>query len=323
MEKEQLDLIKKNLMTGLEQLNANNHVFEEEKKQYEFHKPGCIHSGLTPFKDKRSFHKRGYSTSGSIKYQCKACKKITNVLPQGYDSNMYHQQKEIDEAFLVQLILDGRSVKEACEILSLSTKTYYHRLKNIARRFREFQNGMEKDLRDEIVEGQVYVSTDIMERQARDKTYMGIIATSEVLSGYVMRLDVCNNIHNMEDFYNQNLLAHFSLIQDTFGYKEFVGVTDQAAIKKVSDQFNHISPETVLNYVEDQRRRNTKLIVKKLENMLSRFKGNNIIYYSEILKVIYNYSTAFVLDSQSLTRVTPAQKFGLADYYYPVEEILV
>src|SRR5690606_6070288 len=61
--------------------------------EYQFHKEGCDNQDLTPFIQKEVFRRCGKSSSNSQKYQCKSCKKITNVLPSSKESTTYHQQR--------------------------------------------------------------------------------------------------------------------------------------------------------------------------------------------------------------------------------------
>lgn len=49
--------------------------------EYNFHKEYCPHGDKNPFDNKELFYNRDKSGSKSVKYQCKECKKITNVLP--------------------------------------------------------------------------------------------------------------------------------------------------------------------------------------------------------------------------------------------------
>ncbi len=54
---------------------------EEIKPEYIFHHEGCSNGHLNPFAQPKDFYRRGKSAGNSQKYQCKECKKITNVLP--------------------------------------------------------------------------------------------------------------------------------------------------------------------------------------------------------------------------------------------------
>lgn len=75
---------------------------------------------ITPFTDSKDFYKRGKSTSNSQKYQCKKCKKITNVLPPQEKSFNYHQQRNELLLDILKDILSRTPVKRTCEKLTIS-----------------------------------------------------------------------------------------------------------------------------------------------------------------------------------------------------------
>jgi hypothetical protein len=60
---------------------------------YNFHREDCSFIDKTPFNSEKFFYRRGKSSTNSQKYQCKECKKITNVLPGQDQSFNYHQQR--------------------------------------------------------------------------------------------------------------------------------------------------------------------------------------------------------------------------------------
>lgn len=92
----------------------------------------------TPLTNPKDFYKRGKSTSNSQKYQCKKCKKITNVLPSQEKSFNYHQQRNELLLDMLKDILSRTPVKRTCEKLGMSPDTYYRKLEWLYRKCLEF-----------------------------------------------------------------------------------------------------------------------------------------------------------------------------------------
>lgn len=72
-------------------------------REYTFHKNGCPMASETPFSNRKAFIRRGESTGGSIRFQCKECGKLTNILPT-QEKNFGYRQKRND--IIVQLTKD-------------------------------------------------------------------------------------------------------------------------------------------------------------------------------------------------------------------------
>jgi hypothetical protein len=89
---------------------------QDVEPDYAFHKEGCINEGFTPFDHKKEFYKQGKSTSNSQRWQCKQCKKITNVLPNRKQSTTYHQQRNDILPTFAKLLLNKVPISCACEI---------------------------------------------------------------------------------------------------------------------------------------------------------------------------------------------------------------
>ncbi|MCA0990000.1 hypothetical protein [Pseudalkalibacillus hwajinpoensis] len=98
------------------------------ESEYVFHKEECELQNHTPFENKCSFWKRGKSSSNSQKYQCKHCRKITNVLPSTKESTTYHQKRNDILPLFANLITNRTPVNRVIEILNIGSLTYYHNL---------------------------------------------------------------------------------------------------------------------------------------------------------------------------------------------------
>ena len=74
--------------------------------EYSFHREECIFKDTTPFSNVDTFRKRGKSSSKSIKWQCKSCEKITNVLPLREENFGYHQKRNDIIPLFAKLLLN-------------------------------------------------------------------------------------------------------------------------------------------------------------------------------------------------------------------------
>ncbi|WP_244093938.1 hypothetical protein [Jeotgalibacillus sp. R-1-5s-1] len=92
---------------------------QEQQPDYEFHKEGCSVGETTPFTAAKEFYKRGKSKAKSQRYQCKTCKKFTNVLPKGRQAITYHQQRSDILPLFMKLLLSRAPITRTCEILGM------------------------------------------------------------------------------------------------------------------------------------------------------------------------------------------------------------
>ena len=121
----------------IQRLISINSVIAIEK-DYIFHKVGCKNIDKTPFEQIELFYKRGKSSSNSTKYQCKECKKMTNVLSQKNESYNYHQSRNEVLIDFTKSILSRTPVKRICENLEIASSTYYNKLEWVYRKCLEF-----------------------------------------------------------------------------------------------------------------------------------------------------------------------------------------
>lgn len=184
-----------------------NESVQERDVDYVFHRESCSDSYVSPFIDSKSFYKRGKSSSNSQKWQCKTCKKITNVLPTRRESFSYDQNKnDILHSFTLAL-LNRTPVKRTCEILNISPKTYYHKLEWVYRRCLEFLERYETKSFQAKEFKALWVNTDkliynlnnVRRRGQSNGRYNNledkqmqthIVVSSDVHSRYVFRSDV-------------------------------------------------------------------------------------------------------------------------------------
>ena len=190
----------------IKRLITNNTVIPIEK-EYMFHHDGCPQQFTTPFENKKAFSRKGFSTSGSLKYRCNVCHKITNVMPSQKESYTYGQGKSSIMLDFTKDILSRTPVKRTCKKLGIASGTYYNKLEILYRKCLEFLDRHEtKPLMDKQF-GDLYLNTDMMiyylnnVRQKGkggkkdpiqpDKKYPTyLIASGDLKTGYVFRSDI-------------------------------------------------------------------------------------------------------------------------------------
>lgn len=175
--------------------------------EYQFHKEDCSNSDFTPFNEPKAFYKRGKSTSNSQRFQCKECKKFTNVLPNQRQSSTYHKKRNDVMPMFAKLLLNRTPVTRTCEILGIGRGTYYDKLEILYRRCLEFLKKNEtrplKNIKfDEMwlnSDRMIYHLNNVRKKGQGDSRFKGIeelqlptsvIITSDVFSRYVFRSDV-------------------------------------------------------------------------------------------------------------------------------------
>lgn len=177
------------------------------EKEYEFHKDSCSIPSSTPFDNPKEFYKRGKSSSNSQRYQCKTCKKFTNVLPKLKQSFNYNQKRNEILVDFANLLLSRNPVKRTCEILNIGSETYYNKLEWLYRRCIEFLDRYERKALQNKEFKTMWLNTDKLiyllnnvrkkgEGGARydnieDKRFpTHIVVTGDVFSRYIFRSDV-------------------------------------------------------------------------------------------------------------------------------------
>ncbi|SDH73445.1 hypothetical protein [Desulfosporosinus hippei] len=176
-------------------------------KDYTFHKDDCPMAFETPFSNRKAFYTRGKSPGKAVRYQCKQCRKLTNVLP-NQEENFGYRQKRND--ILIQLtkdLLSRTPVKRTCEKLEIGASTYYHKLEWIYSKCIEFLERHETTpLRDKSfkelwlnTDEFVYILNNIRQKGMRkhpgdesiDKQFpTHMIASADLKTGYVFRADI-------------------------------------------------------------------------------------------------------------------------------------
>lgn len=213
------------IATEIERLHRINTVLPIEPI-YNFHKADCP-VPTTPFSSPGDFYKRGISTSKSQRYQCKNCKKITNVLPDKKRNTGYHQKRNDILLQLAKHLINRVPVSRTCELLGIGRGTYYAKLEWLYRCCLEFLETRETKSFQKITFDELWINTDKMmyvlnnvrkkgESKKKKPTNVEkqlptqVVISSDYHSRYVFRADVC---------YDWNIRKE-QLLADTERYKD-------------------------------------------------------------------------------------------------------
>lgn len=97
---------------------ARNDAVRDVEPACEFHRKDCKQIGKTPFDAPYAYYRRGTSSGKSQKWQCKVCKKITNVLPWQPETFSYHQQRNDVLPQFARLLVNRTPVKRPARSLA-------------------------------------------------------------------------------------------------------------------------------------------------------------------------------------------------------------
>lgn len=179
---------------------------QEVQPDYQFHKVECVNKDLTPFSHKREFYKQGKSKVGAPCWQCKMCKKKTNLLPNTRQTTSYKQKRNEILPTFAKLLLNRTPVARTCEILNIGRKTYYQKLELLYLKCLEFLKQNENKPLHKMEFDEMWLNTDKMtyhlnnvrkkgqggslnEDFAEPQFPTNVVITAEVFSRYVFRAD--------------------------------------------------------------------------------------------------------------------------------------
>lgn len=213
------------LAEEIKRLVAINSTIPMEE-DYTFHKEGCKNSDSNPFDDDKLFYKRGKSSSNSQKYQCKECKKITNVLPTQNESFTYHQGRSEILIQFAKDIVSRTPVKRTCEKLNIASGTYYSKLEWLYKKCLEFLEAHESKPLFNMNFNEIWLNTDMFiynlnnikqkgkggkkaPRNNEKKLQTCIISSGDLKSSYIFRSDVAYDFSvKLEDIENDTKIYH-------------------------------------------------------------------------------------------------------------------
>lgn len=190
----------------IDRLVRNEKVLDKEPK-YQFHKEDCLASDLTPFDTPKGFYKQGKSKVGAQIWQCKVCKKKTNILPNTKQTTTYKQKRSEILPRFAEHLLNRSPITRTCSMLKIGRGTYYDKLELLYQKCLVFLERYETKALETMEFNEMWLNTDKMTyllNNVRKKGQGGsryedledsqfptsVVVTGEVLSRYIFRSDV-------------------------------------------------------------------------------------------------------------------------------------
>lgn len=276
------------------------------KSVYIFHKDDCPTINLDPRDDPKGFYKRGKSTSRSQKYQCKECKKITNVLPTISERFNYNETMDGILLDFAKDIVCHAPISKTCEKLEISPTTYYHKLEVLYKRCLEFLEAHETEAFKKLNFDERIINSDAMHynlnniRQrgksdkrkdilAEGKKMTFLLVSVDVESGYAIRSDIAYDF----DFDLSTLEADAKLYHCGGSYS-FLRKNQRLAFSHFPVVHKLMSPEdTVTN---EARKRRLKNRLNYVTGCHVRQNYTAIAHFFLIKKLINSDGLHFVTD---------------------------
>lgn len=198
---------------------------KDVEPEYEFHKAGCTNTN-TPFDKSKSFYSRGKNKANSQKWQCKTCKKMTNVLPKQRENFSYRQKRNDILPTFAALLLSRTPVKRTCEILQIGSETYYHKLEWMYRKCLEFLERHETNAFKSTTFNSMWINTDKMIyhlNNVRKRGFGGkkyddteeklfqthVVVSGEIRSRYIFRSDIAYDWNVTLEGVEEDTLLYF------------------------------------------------------------------------------------------------------------------
>jgi hypothetical protein len=233
-------------------------------------------SDLTPFETPKGFYKQGKSKVGAQIWQCKVCKKKTNILPNTKQTTTYKQKRsEILHRFAEHL-LNRSPITRTCSMLKIGRGTYYDKLEVLYQKCLVFLEGYKTKALDTMEFDEMWLNTDKMTyllNNVRKKGQGGsryedledsqfptsVVVTGDVLSRYILRSDVAydwditmNDIALDTTLLKEDHLNNFAKKHARFGqYSHYPQPPSKNDTQTISEHFNELAKtERRENYID-------------------------------------------------------------------------
>lgn len=176
-------------------------------KEYKFHKFNCKNDGTSPADNPEVFYRFGKSLGKCTRYQCKECKKTTNVLPD-LDERFNFRQKRNDVLVELSRLLFSRTpVTRICKTLDMGAGTFYNKVDWLYRKCLEFNAKFETGPLSSKSFNTLWINTDTLVYNLNNIRLRGkkdgdpyirpdklpatnVICSTDMMTSYIFRIDV-------------------------------------------------------------------------------------------------------------------------------------
>ena len=275
----------RDLRQGLRMLEARFSTLPPQK-EYRFHKGGCPMEGLEPGKGADHFLRKGLSSSGSVRWQCKACRKITNVLPAEVNAFSYHQKVAGLSLELYKRVVADQPVTEICAALDISPKTYYHKLKLLAFRLENLWREREKAEGTEPGPGSgLFTQTALLSDGGDDHL---LLCTMDVETGHLYRGDAGRTGGKPEGILHTLGLAHyFRILGEKASHRVILFVDDRILSLDLAGRLmERLGQKALVSWGELNL---AETFLGRIRERLSQCSPRYLPYYLSIYGYAWNY----------------------------------
>lgn len=245
------------LASEIKRLIDINTIVDDEP-EYSYHYESCSVNMLNPFDNPKDFYKRWKSSSNSPKFQCKKCKKITNVRPDQRECFSYHQKRNDILIQLFKQLISRTPVTRTIELLDIGSSTYYNKLELLYKRCLEFLEKYETEAFNHrhfdtltlTTDKFIYYLNNIRKKgHAKEYTYKekpvfqtNIIATVDSKSRYAFRTDVAfdyditaDDIEKDVEMYKEDHLYNFARKNAKYRYSYYNIENENSNVETADD----------------------------------------------------------------------------------------
>ena len=277
-----------------------------KQKKYQFHRSSCPVKLTNPERNGEFFVRKGRSTSGSVRWQCKECKKITNVMPNNVSRLRYNQKKSGLMLELLHKIVRNCSVTEICDTLQINPKTYYHKLKLLAGQLEQMKDQAEREHFPELIQTELSLDCRLQIREVQNRR-SALVISVDPATGYVYRADYRGSMKDTREFWNQILPAHFYLIrnQTGAGRVRMVPGSDQEGILRALER-------TAWSFRTGEEESAGETLSACLAPRLESAADKYIPYYLGIYMYVYNFAPEF-LGGAAMDGPSPGTLYGFGN----------
>lgn len=155
-------------------------------------RPGCVNS-TTPIPNSTAYYSFGKSDAGSIRYQCKACKKTFSKANRA----TLRQREPRKNVPILQSLMNKAPLSRLVDVHDISFQTLYDKLGFFHRQVQEFTAKYERAIPELVKDRKLYLATDRQDyavnwthRKDKRNVVLRGIGTADLESGYVLGMNI-------------------------------------------------------------------------------------------------------------------------------------
>lgn len=140
-----------------------------------------------------SYFKKGSTSYGAQRYQCKKCKKTFSI----NRNPLKKQKKSHKNLYVFNMLMNGMALRRVCKVAGIGPQTLYGKIDFFHKQALGFMGKHESTFFDNFSPDRIYLSTDRQRHvvnwtESNDKrnTHLEVIATADHSTGFVFALNI-------------------------------------------------------------------------------------------------------------------------------------